>query len=210
VAPEITTSNAPLDPQRTATTQQQVAPTVSTSVRGVTQASDATTTGGKGDASTKPARKPTKAQLLASKKERIDKVYKAFNELGQEVTGNPDFHYSQFKKTTDVIAEWLDQQPTPQLLRTIYLEMAHAQPDPRSGFSWSDHLSIESVIRQCDRRALAIQIKQNRPAPVVPQPSDGPRYAKLPIPSKQELERTPISASYAKLPVPPMAMGGVR
>lgn len=116
----------------------------------------------------KPARKPTKAQIIASKQERIKKVYEEFDQLAQEATGNSAYHYPKYKKTNEAIAEWLDQRPTPQLLRTVYQEMANDKRDPRTGFSWSDHMDIESVIKQCNKRALAIQIKQKQAQPTKP------------------------------------------
>lgn len=140
----------------------------------------------------KPARGRRKPKVIDPEQmNRVNKVYDAFDKVAQEVSGDPDFHYSRTKNTTKAITDWLASKPTEKLLRDTYTTMVNTPADPRTGFAWADNMSIEAVIRQCDKRRLSVSIKGKRMADNHVVTASTPTTMTLPIYEDEEEEYKP-------------------
>jgi hypothetical protein len=107
------------------------------------------------------SRKP-KAPEDPALKERVERVYKFFDKLAEDITGVKDFHYHPTGVSDKAIKNWLKGNPTEELLRDVFAELWNSPPDPRTGFSWQDHMKIPTILKEYDSRVLAIQARRRK------------------------------------------------
>lgn len=95
--------------------------------------------------------------------ERVDKVLEYFNQLLREVTSNPEAKYASTKAArTDIKEILLPCNPTEKKLRTIYLTLWNAPRDQRSGFKWSENMTIKAICKQYESKAIALMAEEQK------------------------------------------------
>jgi hypothetical protein len=105
---------------------------------------------------------PSKETSLA---ERMEAVFLCLDKLARQTTGDPDFTWTRSEKAKKAVKQLLadGRVVTPEKLSAVYLHMATMKPNPKTGFTWADKMSVTHVCENYDSIWLElVQAKQQR------------------------------------------------
>jgi len=96
-----------------------------------------------------PRSEPAKEPTLA---ERMEAVFVCLDKLAQQTTGDPEFRWTRSEKAKKAVKHLLadGRVVTPEKLSAVYLHMATMKPNPKTGFTWADKMSVTHVCENYD------------------------------------------------------------
>ncbi|HZU02848.1 MAG TPA: hypothetical protein VFA10_24470 [Ktedonobacteraceae bacterium] len=96
-----------------------------------------------------PRSEPAKETRLA---ERMEAVFVCLDKLAQQTTGDPEFRWTRSEKAKKAVKHLLadGRVVTPEKLSAVYLHMATMKPNPKTGFTWADKMSVTHVCENYD------------------------------------------------------------
>ena len=109
-----------------------------------------------------PRSEPSKETSLA---ERMEAVFSCLDKLARQTTGDPDFTWTRSEKAKKAVKQLLadGRVVTPENLSAVYRHMATMKPNPKTGFTWADKMSVTHVCDNYDSIWLElVQAKQQR------------------------------------------------
>jgi hypothetical protein len=109
-----------------------------------------------------PRSEPSKESTLAG---RVEAVFLCLDKLARETTGDPDFTWTRSEKAKKAVKQLLadGRTVTPEKLSAVYRHMATMKPNPKTGFTWADKMSVTHVCENYDSIWLElVQAKQQR------------------------------------------------
>ncbi len=122
-------------------------------------------------ANTPPSEKPARPARQRKPKvvedpttqERVEKVLVYFDVLLQEVTGSSGATYGHTKVDAKIVKETLlPCNPTDKRLRKIYLALWNSPRDQRTGFKWSENMSVKAICGQYQSKSIAIMADEQK------------------------------------------------
>jgi hypothetical protein len=109
-----------------------------------------------------PRGEPSKETTLAG---RVEAVFLCLDKLAQQTTGDPEFTWTRSEKAKKAVKYLLanGRVVTPEKLSAVYLHIATMKPNPKTGFTWADKMSVTHVCENYDSIWLElVQAKQQR------------------------------------------------
>ncbi len=105
--------------------------------------------------------KPAKDPSLAG---RIEAVFFCLDRLAQQTTGDSDFTWTRSERAKRSVKQLLagGRVVTPEKLAAVYLHMATMKPDPKTGFTWANKMSVANVCNNYDSIWLEL-VKAKQP-----------------------------------------------
>jgi hypothetical protein len=95
----------------------------------------------------------------------VEAVFVCLDKLAQQTTGDPEFTWTRSEKAKKAVKQLLadGRVVTPENLSAVYLHMATMKPNPKTGFTWADKMSVTHVCENYDSIWLElIQAKQQQ------------------------------------------------
>jgi hypothetical protein len=105
---------------------------------------------------------PSKETSLAG---RVEAIFLCLDKLARQTTGDADFTWTRSEKAKKAVKQLLadGRMVTPEKLSAVYLHMATMKPNPKTGFTWADKMSVTHVCENYDSIWLElVQAKQQR------------------------------------------------
>ena len=95
----------------------------------------------------------------------MEAVFLCLDKLARETTGDPDFSWTRSEKAKKAVKQLLadGRVVTPENLSAVYRHMATMKPNPKTGFTWADKMSVTHVCDNYDSIWLELmQAKKQR------------------------------------------------
>ena len=97
--------------------------------------------------------------------QRIEAVLLCLDKFAQQATGDPDFTWTRSERAKRAVQQLLagGRVVTEEKLSAVYLHMATMNPDPKTGFTWANKMSVANVCNHYDSIWLEIVRARQHP-----------------------------------------------